>query len=93
MIILSSFSKKFNQEIPIKQDSIGLDLLNFITIFKGVLFMNEATTVLSSVVTANMLQGVLAEVTSLLPIVIPVMIGFMAIRKGIAFLQNILHSA
>ena len=51
------------------------------------------TTVLSGIVTANMLQGVLAEITSLLPIVIPVMIGFIAIRKGIGFLQSILHSA
>ena len=51
------------------------------------------TTVLSSIVTGTMLQGVLAEITSLLPVVIPVMIGFIAIRKGIAFLQGILHSA
>ncbi|MBP3831458.1 MAG: hypothetical protein ILA02_03700 [Clostridia bacterium] len=48
---------------------------------------------LSEIVTAEMLQGVLSEITGLLPIVIPVMIGFIAIRKGIAFLQHILHSA
>lgn len=48
---------------------------------------------LSKIVTAEMLQGVLSEITGLLPIVIPVMIGFIAIRKGIAFLQHILHSA
>lgn len=52
-----------------------------------------ATTVLSGIVTANMLQGVLAEITSLLPVCIPVMIGFIAIRKGISFLSSILHSA
>ena len=51
------------------------------------------TTVLSNIVNANMLSGVLNEITSLLPVVIPVMIGFIAIRKGIAFLQHILHSA
>lgn len=56
--------------------------------------MNEvATGVLSNIVTANMLQGVLTEITSLLPVCIPVMIGFIAIRKGIAFVQSILHSA
>ena len=61
---------------------------------KGVDIMeNTATTVLSSIVNANMLSGVLNEITSLLPIVIPVMITFIAIRKGIAFLQHILHSA
>ena len=48
---------------------------------------------LSTIVTGTMLQGVLNEITGLLPIVIPVMIGFIAIRKGIAFLQHILHSA
>lgn len=48
---------------------------------------------LSTIVTANMLQGVLSEITGLLPVVIPTMIGFIAIRKGIAFVQSILHSA
>lgn len=52
-----------------------------------------ATTVLSKIVTGEMLSGVLTEITSLLPIVIPVMIGFIAIRKGIGFLSSILHSA
>ena len=51
------------------------------------------TTVLSGIVTSNMLQGVLTEITSLLPVVIPTMISFIAIRKGIAFVQHILHSA
>lgn len=48
---------------------------------------------LSTVVTAEMLNGVLDEITGLLPIVIPVMIGFIAVRKGIAFVQHILHAA
>ena len=48
---------------------------------------------LKTVVTAEMLAGVLDEITGLLPIVILVMIGFIAIRKGIAFVQSILHSA
>ena len=46
---------------------------------------------LSKIVTAEMLGGVLDEITGLLPIVIPVMIGFIAVRKGIAFLQSVLH--
>lgn len=53
----------------------------------------EAGTVLSKVVTSSMLQGVLDEVLGLVPICIPVLIGFIGLRKGIAFLQNILHSA
>lgn len=48
---------------------------------------------LSSIVTADMLKGVLNEITGLLPVVIPTMIGFIAVRKGIAFVQHILHSA
>ncbi len=48
---------------------------------------------LKTIVTAEMLQGVLNEITGLLPIIIPVMITFIAVRKGIAFLQSILHSA
>lgn len=52
-----------------------------------------ATTVLSKVVTADLLQGVLDEIIGLLPVVIPVMVGFIALRKGIGFVQSILHSA
>ena len=52
-----------------------------------------ASTILSEIVTSKMLQGVLNEITGLLPIVIPVMISFIAIRKGIAFVQSILHAA
>ena len=48
---------------------------------------------LASIVTGEMLGGVLNEITGLLPVVIPTMIGFIAIRKGIAFVQSILHSA
>lgn len=53
----------------------------------------EVTSVLSSIVTEDMLTGVLSEITSLLPICIPVMIGFIAIRKGIGFVQHILRAA
>ena len=48
---------------------------------------------LKTVVTAEMLGGVLNEVVGLLPVCIPVLITFIALRKGIAFVQSILHSA
>lgn len=48
---------------------------------------------LQGVVTADMLQGVLDEIVGLLPVVIPVMVTFIGLRKGIGFLQSILHSA
>lgn len=49
--------------------------------------------VLSKVVTADMMNGVLNEVVGILPVCIPVLVGFIGLRKGISFLQNILHSA
>lgn len=48
---------------------------------------------LDTVITSTMLEGVLDEIVSLLPICIPVLIGFIGLRKGIAFVQSILHSA
>ena len=55
--------------------------------------METVATTLSSVVNAGMLGGVLNEIVGLLPIVIPVLIGFIGLRKGISFVKNILHSA
>lgn len=58
--------------------------------------MEEAasvTGVLAKVVTSEMLSGVLNEILGILPVCIPVMITFIALRKGIAFIQSILHSA
>ena len=39
------------------------------------------------------LSGVFDEIVGLLPIVIPVMVSFIALRKGISFLQGVLHGA
>ncbi len=52
-----------------------------------------ASTQLSTIVTGDMIQGVLNEIIGLLPTVLPVMIGFIALRKGISFVLNMLHSA
>ena len=51
------------------------------------------TSELASIVTGEMMQGVLTEVKGLLPVIIPVMVGFIGLRKGISFLQSVLHSA
>lgn len=48
---------------------------------------------LAAIVDADMLGGVLDEIIGLLPVVLPVMIGFIALRKGISFVLNMLHSA
>lgn len=52
-----------------------------------------ATSQLSTVVTSDLMSGVLDEVIALLPVCIPVMIGFIGLRKGISFIQSVLHSA
>lgn len=56
--------------------------------------MGETTTgVLAGVINAEMLGGVLDEVVSVLPIAIPVLIGFIGLRKGISFVTHTLRSA
>lgn len=53
----------------------------------------SSSAVLAGVITNQMLQGVLNEVVGLLPVCIPVLITFIGLRKGIAFVQSILHAA
>lgn len=48
---------------------------------------------LSTVITANVMNGVLDQIVGLLPVVMPVLVGFIGLRKGIAFVRSILHSA
>ena len=48
---------------------------------------------LATIITQDMLKGVLDEVVGVLPVTIPVLITFIALRKGIAFIQSVLHSA
>lgn len=53
----------------------------------------ETSTVLDKVITSTMVSGVLNEITAVLPIILPVAITFIAIRKGIAFVIGMLRSA
>ncbi len=48
---------------------------------------------LSTIITADMLSGVLDQIVDLLPIALPVIIGFIALRKGIGFIKGILKGA
>lgn len=48
---------------------------------------------LTSIVTQDMLSGVMDEVKGLLPVVIPVSIGYLALRKGLSFLLGTLRRA
>lgn len=57
--------------------------------------MDVTTTavMLGDIVTAEMCQGVLNQVIDLLPVLLPVMITFLGLRKGISFVMSMLHSA
>ena len=53
----------------------------------------QVTGKLASVVSSSDLSGVMNEILALLPVIIPVMIGFIGLRKAISFLIGMLHSA
>lgn len=55
--------------------------------------METATTVVASAVKDVALSGVLNEMVALIPVILPVCISFIAIRKGISFLMSSLHNA
>lgn len=61
----------------------------------NILLTEGAATVkmLGDIVTADMLSGITSQVMSVLPVVIPVGVTFMAIRKGINFLFGSLSRA
>ncbi|MCM1411410.1 MAG: hypothetical protein NC305_12790 [Lachnospiraceae bacterium] len=62
----------------------------------GILLASSTPTngsVLAGVVTSAMLNGVLSEVVGVLPVCFPVMVSFIALRKGISFVGSILRSA
>lgn len=52
-----------------------------------------ADTVLDKTITSAMVTGVLDEVIAVVPIIVPVAISFIAIRKGISFVLGMLRSA
>ena len=53
----------------------------------------EITPVVAGVVTSATLQGVLDELVALLPVIMPVMVSFIGIRKAISFVFGMLRAA
>lgn len=48
---------------------------------------------MSEIVTAEMFSGLLDEIKSLIPVLLPTVIGFMGFRKAWAFLKGQIKSA
>ena len=48
---------------------------------------------LSSIVTSSMITGVFDQVYGILPVLLPAVIGFIALRKGWSFLKGEIYSA
>ncbi len=53
----------------------------------------SSTYVLKDVITADLLGGVMKEIVGLLPVVVPTVIGFIGIRKGLSFLMGMIRQA
>ncbi len=56
--------------------------------------LNGSTFVVPSIadsVTGEMMNGILTQITDLLPVVLPVMISCLAFRKGLSFLQSLIR--
>lgn len=54
---------------------------------------SSPTPSLSDYITADTIPNVLTEVVSLLPLALGALVSFIAIRKGISYLQSFLHSS
>lgn len=42
-------------------------------------------------ITTDMMNGILTQITDLLPVVLPVMVGCLAFRKGLSFFQSLIR--
>ena len=58
----------------------------------GIAASAEGTTVtvpsIANSVTSDMMNGILTQITDLLPVVLPVVVGALAFRKGLSFLMS-----
>lgn len=56
--------------------------------------MDTTTFVVPSIadsITGDMMNGILTQITDLLPVVLPVMVGCLAFRKGLSFFQGLIR--
>lgn len=55
--------------------------------------MPETTSVLSTVITGDLVSGLFNEIYAVLPVMMPASIGYMAVRKGLGFVFGLLRKA
>lgn len=55
-------------------------------------FTEKTSSVIGNVVSSDGLSGVLAQIVEILPVVLVVIVGFIALRKGISFVQGVLNN-
>lgn len=55
--------------------------------------MGASANTLASVVTPDMIKGVFDEILGMLPVIIPVSVAFIGVRKGLGFLFSSLRQA
>lgn len=91
---LTEYGHKY-YSVPISTDGLTADPeIIFTAVYYGKTSGDTMpTTDLTSAVNAKMMSSVLDEVLDLLPVVVVVIVGFVGLRKGIGFLQGILHNA
>jgi len=46
---------------------------------------------IADAITGDMMNGILTQITDLLPVVLPVMVGCLAFRKGLSFFQGLIR--
>lgn len=62
-------------------------------VLSGTETVTSTTTHLSDVITSDMMNGVFSEILGVLPVVVPAIVGFIAIRKGLSFVLGALRKA
>lgn len=89
---MNKFKEKFNDvKSKVLPASIGAGAAMLMAVPTFAADGDPAT--LSSIVTANMITGVFDQVYGLLPVLLPAIIGFIALRKGWSFLKGEIYSA
>ena len=63
-------------------------------LFSGIALTSATTSnTVATAISGTDLSGILNEIISLLPVVLPVVVGFIGVRKGISFLIGSLRRA